>query len=106
MKAGTAQKLILNMITTAAMIRTGKVYGNLMVNLEATNKKLVERGKRIVRLATDCTQEEAEQALAQCKGNVKSAILMLLTGVTAAEAIQRLEQSQGIVAHALEVDNA
>lgn len=105
MKAGTAQKLILNMITTAAMIRTGKVYGNLMVNLEATNKKLIERGKRIVRLATDCSQEQAEQALAACKGNVKLAIIMLLTGVTAAEAMQRLQQNDGVVARSLEVDN-
>ena len=63
MKAGTVQKLVLNMLTTGAMIRVGKVYGNLMVDVEATNAKLVERQKNIVMQATECSRDEAEHAL-------------------------------------------
>ena len=67
LKAGTAQKLVLNMLTTATMIRRGKVYSNLMVDVQATNKKLVERAKRIVVLATGASREQAEFALEQAR---------------------------------------
>lgn len=103
MKAGTAQKLALNMITTAAMIRIGKVYGNLMVDLTPVNRKLVERSKRLVRQATGCSRETAEQAFAASGNKPKIAILMVLLGVDRAEA-ERLEQAaDGSIARALEL---
>ena len=74
MKAGTAQKMILNMLSTGTMIRLGKVYGNLMVDVKASNKKLAERAKRIVMTATGCTRSEAEGALAQAGGSARAAI--------------------------------
>ncbi|MBS9439305.1 N-acetylmuramic acid 6-phosphate etherase [Photorhabdus noenieputensis] len=97
MKAGTAQKLILNMLTTGAMIRTGKVYGNLMVDVEATNAKLVERQKNIVMTATECNREQAEQALAECDGHCKTAIVMILAGVNAQQAKALLEKHHGFI---------
>lgn len=97
MKAGTAQKLILNMLSTGAMIRTGKVYGNLMVDVEATNAKLVERQKRIVMEATDCERAVAERALAQADNHCKTAIVMTLAGLTADEARTRLQSSNGFI---------
>ncbi|MBS4709604.1 N-acetylmuramic acid 6-phosphate etherase [Aeromonas caviae] len=97
MKAGTAQKLILNMLSTGAMIRTGKVYGNLMVDVEATNAKLVERQKRIVMEATDCDRTTAERALAQADNHCKTAIVMILAGLTADEARTRLQSSNGFI---------
>ena len=101
MKAGTAQKLVLNMLTTGAMIRTGKVYGNLMVDVEATNAKLVERQKNIVVAATECSREQAETALAACNGHCKTAIVMILTGLSAEEASELLEQNQGFIRKAI-----
>ncbi|MCC8457629.1 N-acetylmuramic acid 6-phosphate etherase [Photorhabdus aegyptia] len=97
MKAGTAQKLILNMLTTGAMIRTGKVYRNLMVDVEATNAKLVERQKNIVIAATECNREQAEQALAECDGHCKTAIVMILAGVSAQQAKDLLEKHHGFI---------
>ncbi|WP_368180931.1 N-acetylmuramic acid 6-phosphate etherase [Aeromonas sp. R7-5] len=97
MKAGTAQKLILNMLSTGAMIRTGKVYGNLMVDVEATNAKLVERQKHIVMEATDCERAVAERALAQADNHCKTAIVMILAGLTADEARHRLQSSNGFI---------
>ncbi|MEI4952503.1 N-acetylmuramic acid 6-phosphate etherase [Aeromonas caviae] len=97
MKAGTAQKLILNMLSTGAMIRTGKVYGNLMVDVEATNAKLVERQKRIVMEATDCERAVAERALGQADNHCKTAIVMILAGLTADEARHRLQSSNGFI---------
>ncbi len=97
MKAGTAQKLILNMLTTGAMIRTGKVYGNLMVDVEATNAKLVERQKNIVMAATECNREQAEQALAECDGHCKTAIVMILAGIDAQQAKALLEKNHGFI---------
>ncbi|WDF89275.1 N-acetylmuramic acid 6-phosphate etherase [Aeromonas hydrophila] len=97
MKAGTAQKLILNMLSTGSMIRTGKVYGNLMVDVEATNAKLVERQKRIVMEATDCERAVAERALAQADNHCKTAIVMILAGLTADEARTRLQSSNGFI---------
>ncbi|BDH45967.1 N-acetylmuramic acid 6-phosphate etherase [Salmonella enterica subsp. enterica serovar Choleraesuis] len=101
MKAGTAQKLILNMITTAAMIRSGKVYGNLMVDVEATNAKLVERQKRIVMEATECSREQASAALEACNGHCKTAIVMILTASDAAQAKALLDQSNGFIRPAI-----
>lgn len=102
MKAGTAQKLILNMITTAAMIKIGKVFGNLMVDVEATNVKLVERQVRIVMQATECERAIAEQALSQCQRHCKTAILMILANVDAQQAAQMLTQNKGFIRKALD----
>lgn len=101
MKAGTAQKLVLNMLTTGAMIRSGKVYGNLMVDVEATNQKLVQRQVNIVKQATDCDDAAAQQALAACNGHCKTAIVMVLAGLTADEAKSLLSQNQGFIRNAL-----
>lgn len=101
MKAGTAQKLVLNMITTGAMIKVGKVFGNLMVDVEATNAKLIERQIRIVMQATECERATAEQALAQCQRHCKTAILMILAGVDAQQATQLLAQNKGFIRQAL-----
>ena len=101
MKAGTAQKLVLNMITTGAMIKMGKVFGNLMVDVEATNAKLIERQIRIVMQATECERATAEQALAQCQRHCKTAILMILSGVDAQQATQLLAQNKGFIRQAL-----
>ncbi|HAE79735.1 N-acetylmuramic acid 6-phosphate etherase [Morganella morganii] len=101
MKAGTAQKLILNMLTTGAMIRSGKVYGNLMADVEATNAKLVERQKRIVMAATECDRATAEQALTACDGHCKTAIVMILAQLSAGDAKALLAQHQGFIRDAL-----
>ncbi|MBG2875403.1 N-acetylmuramic acid 6-phosphate etherase [Proteus alimentorum] len=101
MKAGTAQKLILNMITTGAMIKMGKVFGNLMVDVEATNAKLVERQIRIVMQATECERAVAEEALSQCQRHCKTAILMILAGVGAQQATQMLNENKGFIRKAL-----
>ncbi|MHB1651536.1 MAG: N-acetylmuramic acid 6-phosphate etherase [Desulfitobacteriaceae bacterium] len=103
MKAGTAQKLVLNMLTTASMIRMGKVYGNLMVDVQATNKKLVERSIRIVCLATGVSREKAEAAIAEAGGSVKVAVTLLLTGISAVEAQELLVQASGSVSQALKI---
>ena len=101
MKAGTAQKLVLNMLTTGAMIRSGKVYGNLMVDVEATNQKLVQRQINIVKQATDCDDATAQQALNACHGHCKTAIVMVLAGLDAAEAKALLKQNSGFIRNAL-----
>jgi N-acetylmuramic acid 6-phosphate etherase len=102
MKAGTAQKLILNMITTGAMIRSGKVYSNLMVDVEATNAKLVQRQVNIVVEATECSPEEAEEALNQCQRHCKTAIVMILGGLSAPEASAVLSNNKGFIRQALQ----
>ncbi|MEJ5306231.1 MAG: N-acetylmuramic acid 6-phosphate etherase [Ignavibacteria bacterium] len=102
MKSGTAQKLILNMITTTAMIRIGKVYENMMIDLQMTNQKLVERSKRIVMIITGVSYEEAEKYLKEAKGNVKTALVMILANVDYEEAVRRLELSDGFVRKAIE----
>ncbi|WP_193016683.1 N-acetylmuramic acid 6-phosphate etherase [Proteus sp. FME41] len=102
MKAGTAQKLILNMITTSAMIKIGKVFGNLMVDVEATNAKLVERQIRIVMQATECERTIAEAALSQCHRHCKTAILMILANVDAQQASQMLNKNRGFIRKALD----
>ncbi len=101
MKAGTAQKLVLNMLTTGAMIRSGKVYGNLMVDVEATNQKLVQRQINIVKQATDCDDATAQQALNACQGHCKTAIVMVLAGLDASEAQALLKQNSGFIRNAL-----
>lgn len=101
MKAGTAQKLVLNMLTTGAMIRSGKVFGNLMVDVEATNAKLIQRQTNIVVEATGASTEEAEQALNACHRHCKTAILMLLAEIDAKQAKQRLEKHNGFIRLAL-----
>jgi N-acetylmuramic acid 6-phosphate etherase len=101
MKAGTAEKMVLNMLSTATMIRMGKVYSNLMIDLRATNKKLDERARRIVCLATGVDREKAEHALTLSNGSVKTAVTQLLAGVTNEEAVRLLEASGGFVSKAV-----
>ena len=90
MKAGTAQKLVLNMISTAAMIRMGYVYSNLMINVQMQNEKLRERGCRIIMAATGINYERASKALAEARGNLKLAVVMSKCGLGRVEALRRL----------------
>ncbi|MSE14560.1 N-acetylmuramic acid 6-phosphate etherase [Pantoea agglomerans] len=106
MKAGTAQKLVLNMLTTGSMIRSGKVYSNLMVDVEATNQKLVQRQVNIVMQATDCDEVTASAALTACGGHCKTAILMVLADLAADEAKALLSQHQGFIRQALQAAGA
>ncbi len=102
MKAGTAQKLILNMITTASMIRLGKVYNNLMIDLRPVNRKLVERSKGIIARATGCGRAEAEAAFEASGRAPKIAILMVLLGISRAEAETLSSRNDGRISLALE----
>ena len=102
MKSGTAQKLVLNMLTTASMIRMGKIYENMMIDLQMTNKKLVERSKRIVMTITGLDYEEASEYLEKSNGHVKTALVMIRASVTAEEAQERLRKSSGFVRKAIE----
>lgn len=102
MKSGTAEKLVLNMITTASMIRLGKVYENMMVDLQMTNRKLVERSKRVLMTITGCGYDEAERVLKDAGGHVKTALVMVKAGIGAEEARRRLEKSGGFVRGAIE----
>lgn len=95
LKAGTAQKLVTNMLTTAAMVRLGRVYKNLMVDMQATNEKLRARAVRLVVLATDADPDVAREALAQAGGNVKQAIVQVALGVGRDEAARLLADSEG-----------
>jgi N-acetylmuramic acid 6-phosphate etherase len=95
LKAGTATKMALNMITTAAMIRLGKVYGNLMVNVQATNAKLKDRVIRIVQEATDSDEETAQIFVDSAQGDARVAILMLKYNIDKQEAFQALQASGG-----------
>ena len=101
LKSGTAQKMILNMISTGSMVGVGKAYQNLMVDVQQTNKKLVVRAQNITMAATGCTREEAAQALEQADGNAKLAIVMLLTQMPVDEAKAKLEAAHGHVRGAL-----
>ncbi|MED1202845.1 N-acetylmuramic acid 6-phosphate etherase [Heyndrickxia acidicola] len=101
LKAGTAQKLVLNMISTASMIGIGKVYKNLMVDVQSTNKKLVERSKRIIMEAADVSYERAEETYIKAKHNVKAAILMILLDCSYETAIEKLGTSKGFIGKAL-----
>ncbi|HEX2962171.1 MAG: N-acetylmuramic acid 6-phosphate etherase [Bacteroidota bacterium] len=102
MKSGTAQKLVLNMLTTTAMVRMGKVYENMMIDLQMTNKKLVERSKRIVMTITGASYDEAAEYLQKAGGHVKTALVMFKANVTAEEAKIRLEKADGFVRRAIE----
>ena len=102
MKAGTATKLILNMLTTATMIKLGKVYGNMMVDLRMTSKKLVERSKRTVMMVTGLSYDDAAAVLEKAEGHVKTAIVMSLAGVDQAAAKAALAQHDGFVRFAID----
>lgn len=95
LKSGTAQKLVLNMLTTASMILMGKCYQNLMVDVQASNEKLKARAIRIVMQATDCDKALAEETLKQSDQNAKLAIMMILSGLDRAQAEALLEKHQG-----------
>jgi N-acetylmuramic acid 6-phosphate etherase len=101
LKAGTAQKLVLNMLSTLAMVQLGKVYGNLMVGLRPTNDKLRRRAVRIVEAATGATPTEAEEALARAEGRVPVAIVMLAAKLDAGAAAARLARAGGSVRRAV-----
>ena len=101
MKAGTAQKMVLNMLTTTAMIKLGKVYQNLMVDLQAKSEKLVERSKRIIMMLTGVDYKEAEKYLERAGGKVKTALVMILANVDKKTAEQRLKEAGGFVAKAI-----
>lgn len=101
LKAGTAQKLVLNMLSTITMVRLGKTYGNLMVDVRASNDKLRARSRRIVALATGAPDEEIEKALSESGGEVKNAILTILAGVDGPTAARLLEESGGHLRAAL-----
>jgi N-acetylmuramic acid 6-phosphate etherase len=102
MKAGTAQKLILNTISTVSMVRLGKTYGNLMVDLVASNAKLRARARRAVALATNASEEQVEAALEASGGDAKVAIVSLLSGLDADGARARLETAGGVVRRSLD----
>lgn len=101
LKSGTAQKLVLNMLTTASMLRIGKAYGNLMVDLQASNEKLKARAARVVMQATRCPQEVAEIELERAGNDVKLAIMSLLTGEDLSTAGKRLDAAGGVLRAAL-----
>lgn len=102
LKSGTAQKLVLNMLSTGVMIKLGKVYGNLMVDVKATNEKLVERAKNIVCDTTGVEKVEATRILTETKFDVKLAIFVILSGLNINEARKKLSQNKGYIAKAME----
>lgn len=102
MKAGTSQKLLLNMLSTTVMIKLGKVYQNLMVDVSATNAKLIARAKRIVMQATHCSEEVANDALCSANQNAKLAILMIQSGLDHTHAAQLLDTHHGFLRSALD----
>ncbi len=104
MKAGTATKLVLNMLTTAAMIKLGKVYGNMMVDLQMNSKKLIERSKRTLMIVTDVDYDTATKYLEAAGGHVKTAIVMIKADVSMKEAQRRLARTDGHVRKAIEGD--
>lgn len=101
MKSGTAQKLTLNMLTTASMIRLGKVYENMMVDLQETSQKLIERSRRTVMTVTGVDYDEAKHVLGKADGHVKTALVMILSDVGADEARRRLDAADGFVREAI-----
>jgi len=101
LKAGTAEKMVCNMISTGAMVGIGKVYENLMVDVQQTNKKLVSRTENIVMEATKCSREIARENLVMCDGNAKTAIVKILSECDVAEAKKCLEKAHGHVRNAL-----
>lgn len=103
MKSGTAQKLVLNMLTTASMIKLGKVYGNLMVDLQPTNTKLIDRMVRIVASATGVDIKEAKKYLDKSELNAKAAIVMIKSHCDLKTAISNLNMANGVVAKAIDI---
>ena len=101
MKAATAQKMILNMISTTTMVRMGKVYENLMVDLQVKSQKLEERSKRILTVLTDASYQEASQYLDRAKGNLKAAIVMIKTGEDSSSVSDKLKKAGGNVKKAI-----
>jgi N-acetylmuramic acid 6-phosphate etherase len=101
MKSGTAQKLVLNMLTTTTFVRLGKTYENMMIDLQMTNKKLVERSKRIVMMITGIEYDEATEYLNKADGHVKTALVMILANVDLETAKIRLEKADGFVRKAI-----
>lgn len=102
LKAGTAQKLVLNMLSTVSMVQIGKVYQNLMVDVQPTNLKLEERSKRIIMQATDCDYEVASRVFIEANKNVKVAIIMVLTEKSRQDAEDLLTQSNGFIRTAIQ----
>jgi N-acetylmuramic acid 6-phosphate etherase len=101
LKAGTATKMVLNMLTTITMVRMGKTYGNLMVDVQTGSEKLRDRARRIVAMVTGVPPEDAERLLQRAKGNVKVAIVMRKTGASYTAAVKRLRQADGFVREAI-----
>ncbi|MEE9235211.1 MAG: N-acetylmuramic acid 6-phosphate etherase, partial [Candidatus Acidoferrales bacterium] len=101
LKAGTAQKLVLNMLSTAAMIRLGHVYRNLMVNVQMKNRKLRRRGQRILQLALSCSPAQAQRLIRRSGGHLKAAIVMGRLGCSRAQALKLLRRAGGRVRRAL-----
>ena len=101
MKSGTAQKMVLNMLSTAVMIKLGKVWGNLMVDVKATNQKLVQRAVNIIKETCGVTEGEAEDALQHCGGNCKKAIMCIKCGISNEQAQEALDKAGGRIAEAL-----
>ena len=102
LKAGTAQKMALNMISTGVMIRLGKTFGNLMVDVQATNTKLRDRARRIVEIACNISSDEASALLVQCNGEVKTALVVALARVSLEDARRRLRAANGFVRAAVQ----
>lgn len=106
MKAGTAQKLVLNMLSTATMIKLGKIYENFMIDLKPINEKLRERAKRIVMALTEADYETADKALEEAQSNIKAAVVMIKAGVSHEKAVKALKKASGIVWKAVEIAQA
>jgi N-acetylmuramic acid 6-phosphate etherase len=104
LKAGTATKLVLNMLTTGAMVRVGKTYGNLMVDTHTGSEKLKDRARRIVNIVTGLEYEECDKVLAKAKWNVKAALVMQRTGLPLSQALARLRKANGSMREALGED--
>jgi N-acetylmuramic acid 6-phosphate etherase len=102
LKAGTATKMVLNMLTTGAMVLLGKTYGNLMVDLRASNIKLTERTRRIVSMLTDLSEDDAQTLLDRCDGELKTAVVAQLSNLSPEEARNRLQQAGGHLRRALQ----
>jgi len=101
MKAGSTQKMVLNILTTAAMIKQGKIYENMMIDLQQNSQKLIERSKKIIMMATDLSYEKASKYLTESNGHVKSAIIMAITGLTLNQARSLLDDNDGFIKKAL-----
>lgn len=101
MKAGSAQKMVLNLLTTTAMIRLGKVYENMMIDLQQNSQKLVERSKKIIMMSTDKSYDEATHYLELTNGHVKSSILMALTDLDPASVKRLLDKNDGFIKKSL-----